>query len=292
MGLSWQQGPLSGVSRGHFLTPAPLPERLLFVEPLRRRMRVKLADAWIVDTDDVLLFHEPAKYPVAFFKLSDLLPGILIQEHRTTPHQDFGETAWFDVVVGERRVPRGAWAYPTLPAHARALQDRIAFAWRGMDAFYEDDDRIVGHAADMYHRIDIRRSSRHLMVMDQERIVADTSRPLALYESGFAPRWYVPRADVDDQLLTPVQVQTFCPYKGLCSYYDIGSHARAAWSYREAWPEVARISDFVSFEADQVEVSLDGHKLIPELGQSVVPHGIDRGLDPDEILNRDTQRQS
>ena len=29
MGLSWQQGPLSGVSRGHFLTPTHLPERLL-----------------------------------------------------------------------------------------------------------------------------------------------------------------------------------------------------------------------------------------------------------------------
>ena len=44
MGLSWQQGPLSGASVGRFLTPKPLPERLLFVEPLRRRLRVKLAD--------------------------------------------------------------------------------------------------------------------------------------------------------------------------------------------------------------------------------------------------------
>ena len=25
-----------------------------------------------------------------------------------------------------------------------------------------------------------------------DRVVADTNRPLALYESGFAPRWYVP----------------------------------------------------------------------------------------------------
>jgi hypothetical protein len=28
-----------------------------------------------------------------------------------------------------------------------------------MDAFYEEDERIVGHAADAYHRIDIRQSS-------------------------------------------------------------------------------------------------------------------------------------
>ena len=33
-----------------------------------------------------------------------------------------------------------------------------------MDAFYEEDDRILGHAADPYHRIDIRHTSRHLVV--------------------------------------------------------------------------------------------------------------------------------
>jgi uncharacterized protein (DUF427 family) len=250
-------------------------------------MRVKLADAWIVDTEDVLLFHEPARYPVAFFRVSDVLAGVLIPEHRTTPHRDFGKTEWLDVAVGERRVPRGAWTYPTLPAYANALEGRIAFAWRGMDAFYEEDDRIVGHAADMYHRIDIRQSSRRLAVRDGDRIVADTTRPIALHESGFAPRWYVPRTDVDEHLLMAVEGQTFCPYKGLCSYYDIGSRSRSAWSYLQAWPEVARISNFLSFEADQVEVFLDGNKLFLEPGQSVVPHGIDRGLDPDEILNRD-----
>jgi hypothetical protein len=30
------------------------------------------------------------------------------------------------------------------------LQGRLAFAWRAMDAFYEEDERIVGHATDAY----------------------------------------------------------------------------------------------------------------------------------------------
>jgi len=33
-------------------------------------------------------------------------------------------------------------------------------------------------------------------------------------------------------------------------------------------------------------VFLDDKKLALELGQRVMPHGIDRGLDPDEILKR------
>ena len=88
MGLSWQQGPLSGASVGRFLTPEPLPERLLFVEPLRRRLRVKLAGEWIADSEDVLLFHEPGRYPVAFFPLVDVRPGVLVSENRTTQHSE------------------------------------------------------------------------------------------------------------------------------------------------------------------------------------------------------------
>jgi hypothetical protein len=96
----------------------------------------------------------------------------------------------------------------------------------------------------------------------------------------------VPRQDIDEDALTPADGQTFCPYKRLASYYDVGDHKRAASYYPQAWTEVARISNLVSFEPDEVEVFLDDKKLAVEPGQSVTPHGIDRGLDPDEILKR------
>ena len=41
MGLAWQQGPLAPGAIGTFLVAQPLPERLLYAEPLRRRMRVR-----------------------------------------------------------------------------------------------------------------------------------------------------------------------------------------------------------------------------------------------------------
>jgi uncharacterized protein (DUF427 family) len=151
-----------------------------------------------------------------------------------------------------------------------------------MDAFYEEDDRILGHAADPYHRIDIRRSSRHLFVRDGDRVVADTTSPRVLYESGFAPRWYVPRSDVVADALSAVDLRTFCPYKGIASYYDIGDAKQAAWSYRAPFDDMAAIGDLISFEPDKVEVTLDGERLEPEPGQSVTSHGIDRNLSVDE----------
>jgi uncharacterized protein (DUF427 family) len=286
MGLSWQQGPLSGATVGRFLTAEPLPQRLLFAEPLRRRMRVKLAGEWIADSEDVVLLHEPGRYPVAYFPWADIRSDVLASETRATRHRDLGETAWFTVGVGDRVAAHAAWQHTSLPDHAGMLQGRVAFAWRAMDAFYEEDERIVGHAADAYHRIDIRQTSRHLVVKDGTRVLADTRRPMVLFESGFAPRWYVPREDIDESALVPVDGQTFCPYKGLASYYDIGERKKAAWSYPQAWLEVARVSNLVSFEPDKVDVFLDDGKLALEPGQSVMPHGIDRGLDADEVLER------
>ena len=286
MGLSWQQGPLSSATLGHFLTAESLPPRLLYAEPLRRRMRVQLSGVWIADSDDVVLLHEPGHYPVAYFPIAAIGPDVLQRTDRITEHRDLGATAWFTVAAGDRRVDRAAWQFVELPSFAAELRDRVAFAWRAMDAFYEEDERIVGHAADLYHRNDIRQTSRHLVVRDDDRVIADSMRPLVLYESGFAPRWYVPRADVDEAALTAVDGQTFCPYKGLASYYDIGSHARAAWSYRDAWPEVRRVADMVSFEPDKIDVYLDGKRLALEPGQTVIAHGVDRGLDVDEVTVR------
>jgi uncharacterized protein (DUF427 family) len=287
MGLAWQQGPLASGSVGHFLAPEPLPPRMLYAEPLRRRMRVQLAGEWLADSDDVLLLHEPGHYPVSYFPIAAIRADALQRTDRITQHRDLGATAWFTVRAGDRSVERAAWQFVDLPDYASVLSNRVAFAWRAMDAFYEEDERIVGHAADLYHRNDIRQTSRHLVVRDGDRVIADTTRPLALYESGFAPRWYVPRADVDETALAAVEGQTFCPYKGLASYYDIGSHARAAWSYRDAWPEVRRVSDMVSFESDKIDVFLDGKRLDLEPGQLVIAHGVDRGLDVDEIVGRD-----
>jgi uncharacterized protein (DUF427 family) len=230
-----------------------------------------------------VLLHEPGRYPVAYFPLTDIADNVLDLSGYVTQHQDLGATAWYVVRAGEQSKNRAAWQHTELPGYAGDLTDRVAFAWRAMDAFYEEDERIVGHAADSYHRIDIRQTSRHLAVRHGDRVIADTTRPLALYESGFAPRWYVPRADVDESALSAVEFQTFCPYKGVCSYYDIGDAHRAAWSYLDAWPEVGRVAGFVSFEPGEVEVRLDGRRLRLEPGQGVIPHGIDRELSLDEV---------
>jgi uncharacterized protein (DUF427 family) len=281
MGLSWQQGPLGRDPNGQFLVPG-MPERVLYAEPLRRRLRAELGGRTVVQSDDAVLLFEPGRHPVAYFPRADFAEDVLRPIEHRSQHPDLGETAWFEVIGDERSAPRGAWQHVAVPGHAAILEDTVALAWRAIDGFYEEDDRILGHAADPYHRIDVRHSSRHLVVRAGDRVVADNTSPLVLYESGFAPRWYVPRADVVADALTAAEPRTFCPYKGIASYYDVGETRNAAWSYRAPFEDMAAIGEMVSFEPDRVEVTLDGERLEPAPGQTVVSHGIDRDLSIDE----------
>jgi uncharacterized protein (DUF427 family) len=113
---------------------------------------------------------------VAYFPKADVAPAVLHDTDRRTSHPELGPTSWFTVRVGERETARAAWEHAAPPAHADMLAERVAFAWHAMDAFYEEDDRILGHAADQYHRIDIRQSSRELIVRSGDQVIAESSR--------------------------------------------------------------------------------------------------------------------
>ena len=95
MGLSWQQGPLSPGAIGRFLVPEPLPKRLLYVEPLRRRMRVRFGGNWIADSENVLLLFEPGRYPMAYFPETDV-----VSKHSTTHRAyDPPSRSWAHILV-------------------------------------------------------------------------------------------------------------------------------------------------------------------------------------------------
>jgi Domain of unknown function (DUF427) len=74
VGLSWQQGPLSTGPLGKFIVPEPLPKKLLYVERLRRRMRVRFGGRWVAESENVLLLFEPGRYPVAYFPEAEISP--------------------------------------------------------------------------------------------------------------------------------------------------------------------------------------------------------------------------
>ncbi len=282
MGLAWQQAPHGPHPAGRFLTRAPIPAHVLYAEPADRRMRVELAGVVVAASDAVTLLHETGFYPVAYFPPSDVGAGLLRPSGKRTSHLELGPAAWWSVRAGDQTFENVAWSYPRPPEHAAAMRGLVAFAWARMDAFYEEDEPIFGHAADPYHRVDVRASSRHLTVRLGGQVVADTRAPLAVFETGFVARWYLPRRHVAADALRDDPTRTMCPYKGVAHYYEVvvgdDRVAGGAWSYPEALPESARLRGYVSFNPGLLEMEVDGERLVAAEHQQVIPAGADRDL--------------
>lgn len=51
--------------------------------------------------------------------------------------------------------------------------------------------------------------------------VLDTRRAKVLYESNIPPVWYVPIEDVRQDLLTPTDNNSHCPFKGDAAYWTL-----------------------------------------------------------------------
>ncbi|RII15610.1 hypothetical protein DSC45_17415 [Streptomyces sp. YIM 130001] len=103
------------------------------------------------------------------------------------------------------------------------------------------------------HRITVERGTRRVTVTRDARVLADSSRPLLLHETGYPVRYYLPPEDVRTDLLAPSDTHTWCPYKGTASYWSLPDSPDLAWYYPDPVQEVAEIRDHVCFLAVDAE---------------------------------------
>jgi uncharacterized protein (DUF427 family) len=107
------------------------------------------------------------------------------------------------------------------------------------------------------HPIAITPHSGRLRVIYNGRVVAETTRALALQEKGYRPVLYIPRDDAQMVLFERTTHTTHCPYKGDASYYSIrvgeGVSENAIWSYEQPFPAVAEIACRLAFYPHRVD---------------------------------------
>ena len=99
------------------------------------------------------------------------------------------------------------------------------------------------------------------MLIDGE-VVADSTRPVLLFETGLPTRYYVPQTDLRMELFTPTDHKTQCPYKGTARYWSVKAgdkvHENIAWSYPTPLPESIKVAGLVSFYNEKVDLEVDG----------------------------------
>jgi uncharacterized protein (DUF427 family) len=205
------------------------PERILYVEQFPRRVRAMRGGEIVAQSDEVKLLHESGRLPVFYFPDEDVRLDLLDEE-------------------SVRR-------HEGLPGH-------VAPVWDAMDAWFEEEEQIFGHPRDPYHRIDVLESSRHVRISVNGELVAESHRPLVLFETGLPPRYYLDSVDVRTDLLVPHEKRTRCAYKGVASHWSLraGGAVEEAlvWSYPEPNHEVERIAGRLAFYNERVDLEVDG----------------------------------
>lgn len=196
-------------------------------EPTDKRLRVYRAGQLVADTRGGLLVWQPGR----------VVPTYAV------PESD---------VVARLEVAAARSDDPDLAGYL--VLDFDALEWR------EEDEQIVAHPHDPFKRIDILASSRHVRIESEGRLLAESSRPLLLFETLLPIRYYLPRADVVVDL-RPTDTVTYCAYKGRASYFSVpDGPTDVAWAYHEPLRDAEPVRDRIAFFNEKVDVVVDGER--------------------------------
>jgi uncharacterized protein (DUF427 family) len=223
MALMTGQGPFGHAPAGSFNRRLP-GDGLLYLEPSPRRIRGLLGGEVVVDSTRVSLLLEHGRLPRHYLPEADVRP-----------------------------------APPT--EAPPALAGLVAFYWKALDGWLEEDEPALGHARDPYHRVDAVPSSRHVRATLDGVALADSRRTTAIFETAMGPRWYFPRQDIRVELLDG-DAHTVCAYKGHATYWSVrlpsGLHENIAWTYLEPRHDALAVGGRVAFFDEQVDLEVDG----------------------------------
>jgi uncharacterized protein (DUF427 family) len=222
-------------------------------------------DVAVVDSRDAVLFwEEEFPVPAYAFPREDVRTDLLSEAREEPPGEwsffsPQGPVAqWYDLTVGDRRIPHAAWVRDT-----PELADHLVLSWQpGLLRWLEEDEEVAGHPRDPHKRVEAIASSRHVVVeLDGVRL-AESTRPVLLFETGLPTRYYLPPEDVELGALEPTANTSLCPYKGVADrYWSVPGRPDAvnlAWSYSEPFPAVGEVAGLVAFYNELVDITVDG----------------------------------
>jgi uncharacterized protein (DUF427 family) len=253
MSLTLGSGPLTRSPAGAFnfdLDGAAPAHRIYFADFLPR-VRAIIGGVTVLDTTRAKLLYESGIAPRVYAPIEDYAADALERTGHTS-HCPFKGDASYWTIAGrenalwgyEQPLPEAAW----LAGHA-ALYPDVADEW------LVEDERVVGHLRDPFHRVDVHPSSRRVRILAGDEVIADTDRAVLLFETGLPPRAYIARRDIGAAIEPGVR-QTQCPYKGEARYWTVAGVEDAAWSYEYPRPEAGGIAGLLAFDPERIVVEI------------------------------------
>ena len=216
----------------------------------------------VVDSTNARFVWEIPYYPAWYFPVSDVA-GELRANGETLRSPSRGEGTRYDLVIDGSFIPNAAYRH--LDSPVEELRDLVRIEWDSLDTWFEEEVEVFVHPRSPEVRVDVLPSSRHVRVLIDDEVVADSHHPSLLFETGLPTRYYLPKSDVRMDLLTATDTETACPYKGWASYWSVttssGVHEDVVWGYRTPLPESEGVAGLVCFYNEKVDLEIDGVRL-------------------------------
>ncbi len=244
------------------------PEGLLW-EPSPRWVRGRKDDTTVVDSRHPVLVWEPGiPVPLYAFPHDEVREDLLRPAKNPPTGTHTGSRIFYDLVIGGESTENAAWTYP-----ADDLAGHIAFEWfrrvgRGLDHWYEEEEEIFIHPRDPHKRVDAIPSSRHVRVEIHGTVVADTHRPVLVFETGLPTRYYIPRETsawtCSSRPTTAPAAPTRAPPPtgpGATRPVLPPSRRTSSGPIRGPLPAVGAVRDLLAFYNEAVDIVVDGDPL-------------------------------
>jgi uncharacterized protein (DUF427 family) len=114
-------------------------------------------------------------------------------------------------------------------------------------------------------------STKHLKVVFNNVVIADTQRAKRVVETSSSPVYYITPEDINMGHLKETQKNTICEWKGVASYYTVIVGDRqaqnAAWFYPNPTSGYTSINNYVAFYPQKIdECYVDEELVKPQPG--------------------------
>lgn len=216
---------------------------------------------YIFDTTSAKLVWEHKYFPQYWIPKSDFLETATFTEDKPVSGI---QSSTSTLSVGEKSVH----TLLVPDSFNSELAGHVKIEFKSLDAWYEEQARVLYHPKDPFHRVDILPSGRHVRVELDGVVLADTGSEggvMSLWETNFPGRWYLPPTAVKWEYLTPSETHTGCPYKGEASYYNAVVNGKeikdVVWWYKNPTLESGLIAGMLCFYPDKVDTWVDGKEI-------------------------------
>ena len=224
--------------------------------PTEKWVRLYIDGLKIADSTKPLLLIDASPYSktgraiIYFFDVASVETKYLTDSDYTGKQGMF--RYWNIKISSNKEIENAAFTFnDTVNGEYRKLIGYIGFKWKAISRITEEDEDIFGHPRNPFHRIDTRKTSRQIQFKIDDEVIAETTKSIALFETGIRVRYYIPMEDINMELLEKSSTTSICPYKGTASYWSVKLddhiYKDVAWSYLNPLQDANSIERYICF---------------------------------------------